>query len=519
MPRPMSGRGHREGKEPKSRSPTPPGRVEEQHEQGIEPSSDPREGSIRDGPYRASARVMDNMCFFNLILRTLRINAWHGLDNPGMACPPRMHLFSSLSLTDVEHMRVATRMSMVCKTWHALIKGMIPSAAGPGDVSGQVRINLLPFDWFRRANEQLMAMMRPGPMGFRPVHGSAQGRFQTAWLRHGNDVQTSPLACAELDGYTVERWSGPVAMYVQAARQSNRMTEAGVNSFRLKTWRLVRRYDLNLRILSGVLYYVVFAMAGLHLRSAEQQDMMRNWIWALLDQLQRYGDQTPQYHDIINALFTRLLMICDRHVALRTSQHERLNLPYDRLAAVIQGVATNACRPPVGGTNDLAANPFELNQTMVIPSQRTTYTHEMDIATPFGVAVRNAMLYVQPVTGRLVLNIEVYLTALLGTTQWYRDQFERMAALASVRALLGRLPVVSVPANLVFHGEYNRQWHYHGDQEDAAALPVSLIRPNAGMQEVLWADSLWQNLMFNLAGDHVVVVENEEGGMEDMLGW
>jgi hypothetical protein len=308
-------------------------------------------------------------------------------------------------------------------------------------------------------------------------------------------------------------------MYVQAARQNNRMTDAGVNSFRIKVWRLVRRYDLNLRILTGVLYYVVFAMAGLHLRSGEQQDMIRNWIWALLDQLQRYADQTPQYHDIVNGLFDRLLQLCARHVAFRTSQHERLNLPYDRLAAVVQGVAANACRPPVGGTNGMAANPFELNQTMVIPSQRTAYTHDMDIATPFGVAVRQAMLYVHPITGQLVLGIEVYLTALLGTTQWYREQFERMEALASVRALIGRLPVMSVAANLVFRGEHNRQWHYHGDQENAVALPVSLIRPNAGMQEVLWADSLWHNLMFNLPGDHIVVVENEEGEMEDMLGW
>ncbi len=508
----MSGRG-KKGKERASPSPPPEEEMEEARERVVPPLSHPAEGSSTQ-PY--SRRMMEDPHFFNLVASKQMINLWWGTIDPKMSNPERMNPFSHLSGQSIEDMRVAIMMSLVCKKWHVWIKGMGPTQDAQADNShGRNLPNLIPFSWFEVAHTQLMAMMTPaGNTSFRLEHGTPQETFTAVWRRLGLQLgEVKPLAFTEFDGITVQSWSSAAHRYVRAARESGRMTEQATRTFQIKVHALLRRYDLNMRILSGSLYFVIFGIAGLHLRSRDEQCNIRQWASSLMNHLHRCGDRTPHYHDIINAFFDRVRVICIRQMGNSyltegiANTHSPLNRPY---YLFFQQVVVNIpmCQPYTGVRNGFMLQPFNLRQ-MVEVGNFSTYDDSMPQDTPFGLAVRNAAMYTAPLAQGRVLGVQVNLTELVGSRRWYLSTFRYLEEFAFVRALSGRYPVLSPRTPSCF------QTSWICGHPTAPAPPIHIVQS----QRLMLANRLWIMMMTALAGPHIQLEEDETGEMVVTFVW
>lgn len=510
----MSGRGKKDkGKRPASPSPPPEEKMEEKHQRVLPPLSHPAEGSSTQ-PY--SRRMMEDPHFFNLVASQQMIHLWWGKIDPKMLNPERMTPFSHLSMQSIQDMKVAIMMSLVCKKWHVWIKGMGPTQGAQEDNGhGRDLPNLIPFSWFEVAHTQLMAMMTPaGNNAFRMEHGTPQETFTALWRREGMQLQqVNPLAFTEFDGIAVNSWTSALHRYVIAARQSGRMTEQAIRIFKNRLHALVRRYDLNMRILSGSLYFVIFGIAGLHLRSQDEQHIIRHWASSLMNHLHRCGDRTPVYHDIINSFFDRVRVICIRQMGNsyltegRANTLSPLNRPYYQFYQEVEA-NISMCLPYTGIRNAYQLHPFNLRR-MVQVGNFTTYDDSMPVDTPFGLAVRNAAMYTAPMGQGRVLGVQVNLTELVGSRRWYLVTFQDLERIAFVRALSGRYPVLSPRRPTGFQTDWMCR-------HPTAPAPPSYIVASQGLMS---ADRLWIMMMTALAGPHIRLEENETGEMVVTFVW
>ena len=110
--------------------------------------------------------------------------------------------------------------------------------------------------------------------------------------------------------------------------------------------RLLNQYWVAFCIISSVMFFSVFSIAGLHLRDVWSQENIIEWVHSLLILLRDMGQDNAEFYEAVNLVLGQIEALLDRMAqafrAPTAKQNRRLN-PYYWLHEIVRGIDSCQC--------------------------------------------------------------------------------------------------------------------------------------------------------------------------------